>query len=122
MDELIERLVSIAEINAAVAKKAVGIFVGVLRSKGLSKGALINRILGATIATWSDGGDLSRLSGGGVMAVDVCLMSPSLGIPHIRNVVHELFHLHDKVGADGQNHRGGHMSLVICSLGLKRFA
>ena len=73
MDELIGRLATNASIDGAVAEKTVGIILGFLRNEGPSDRvqALIDQIPGAeaAIAASGNGGGLSRLMGGGLMAV-----------------------------------------------------
>ncbi|KAG5735008.1 hypothetical protein E4T56_gene19789, partial [Termitomyces sp. T112] len=83
MDELIGRLAATAGIDSAVAEKTVGIILGFLRSEGPSEDveALINQIPGAEAAIEASrsGGGLSRLMGGGLMAVGTRLMALGLG-------------------------------------------
>lgn len=78
MDELVGRLTDKASIDSAVAEKTVGIILGFLRSEGPTDKvqALIDAIPGAeaAIATSERGAGLSRLMGGGLMAVGTWLM------------------------------------------------
>jgi hypothetical protein len=105
MDELIGQLANKAGIDSAVAEKTVGIILGFLRSEGPSDKvqALIDTIPGAEalIAASNEGGGLSRLMGGGLMAVGTRLMALGLGIAEIQNIARELFKFgRDKIGAD----------------------
>jgi hypothetical protein len=104
MDELIGRLATYAGIDSAVAEKTVGIILGFLRNEGPSESvqALIDQIPGAeaAIADSGKGGGLSRLMGGGLMAVGTRLMGLGLGMSDIQNVARELFRFgRDKIGA-----------------------
>jgi hypothetical protein len=105
MDELTERLAAKAGIDGAVAEKTVGIILGFLRREGPSDKvqALIDTIPGAeaAIAASNEGGGLSRLMGGGLMAVGSRLMALGLGVSEIQNIARELFRFgRDKIGAD----------------------
>jgi hypothetical protein len=105
MDALIGRLATNASIDNAVAEKTVGIILGFLRSEGPSDNvqALIDQIPGAegAIEASRSGGGLSRLMGGGLMAVGARLMGLGLGMSDIQNIAHELFRFgRDKIGAD----------------------
>jgi hypothetical protein len=105
MDELIGQLAGEAGIDTAVAEKTVGIILGFLRSEGPSDKvqALIDTIPGAeaVIAASNEGGGLTRLMGGGLMAVGTRLMALGLGIGEIQNIARELFRFgRDKIGAD----------------------
>ena len=105
MDELIGRLASKAGIDSAVAEKTVGIILNFLRSEGPTDKvqALIDQIPGAeaAIAASSTNGTISRLMGGGLMAVGTRLMALGLGITEIQSVARELFTFgRDKIGAD----------------------
>lgn len=105
MDELIGRLATNASIDSAVAEKTVGIILGFLRNEGPSENveALIDHIPGAeaAIEASGSGGGLSRLMGGGLMAVGTRLMSLGLGMSDIRTIARELFRFgRDKIGAD----------------------
>ncbi|SFH74427.1 hypothetical protein [Bradyrhizobium sp. Gha] len=121
MDELIGRLATSASIDNAVAEKTVGIILGFLRSEGPSDSvqALIDRIPGAegAIEASTSGGGLSRLMGGGLMAIGTRLMGLGLGMSDIQNVARELFRYgRDKIGAD-------HMGKIIAGTpGLSQFA
>ena len=83
MDELIGRLAAKAGIDSAVAEKTIGIVLGFLRNEGPSDKvqALIDQIPGAeaAIAASSSNGGLSRLMGGGLMALGTRLMALGLG-------------------------------------------
>ena len=105
MDELIGRLATNASIVSAVAEKSVGIILGFLRAEGPSDSvqALIDHIPGAeaAIAVSKNGGGLSRLMGGGLMAVGARLMGIGLGMTDIQNLARELFRFgREKIGAD----------------------
>jgi hypothetical protein len=73
MDELIARLAGKASIDDAVAEKTIGIILGFLRNEGPSDKvqALIDKIPGAeaAIAAANNSGGLTRLMGGGLMAL-----------------------------------------------------
>lgn len=121
MDELVGQLAAKAGIDAAVAEKTVGIVLGFLRSEGPADKvqALIDVIPGAeaAIAASERGAGLSRLMGGGPMAVGTRLMGLGLGIGEIQNIARELFRFgRDKIGAE-------HMSEIISGTpGLSQFA
>src|SRR6266404_7128437 len=113
MDELIGRLASKAGIDSAVAEKTIGIVLGFLRNEGPSDKvqALIDQIPGAeaAIAASNSNGGLSRLMGGGLMALGTKLMARGLSMNEIQNVARELFRFgRDKIGADqmGEINRG----------------
>ncbi|MGY3360410.1 hypothetical protein ACVWZK_007073 [Bradyrhizobium sp. GM0.4] len=113
MDELIGRLATNASIDSAVAEKTVGIILGFLRNEGPSDSVqvLIDQIPGAEAAIEASGtgGGLSRLMGGGLMAVGTRLMGLGLGMSEIQNIARELFSLRprqNRSGSDGQDHRG----------------
>src|SRR6266516_5967881 len=98
MDELIGRLASKAGIDSAVAEKTIGIVLGFLRNEGPSDKvqALIDQIPGAeaAIAASSNNSGLSRLMGGGLMAL-------GLGMNEIKSIARELFRFgRDKIGAE----------------------
>ena len=121
MDELIRRLATNASIDGAVAEKTVGIILGFLRSEGPYENveALINQISGAeaAIEASSSGGGLSRLMGGGLMAVGTRLMGLGLGMSEIQNVARELFRYgRDKIGADQMG------KIIAGTPGLSQFA
>jgi hypothetical protein len=121
MDELIGRLASKATIDGAVAEKTVGIILGFLRSEGPSENveALIDQIPGAEAAIEASrsGGGLSRLMGGGLMAVGTRLMGLGLGMSEIQNVARELFRYgRDKIGADQMG------KIIAGTPGLSQFA
>ncbi|HKU05057.1 MAG TPA: DUF2267 domain-containing protein [Bradyrhizobium sp.] len=121
MDELIGRLAAKAGIDDAVAEKAAGIILGFLRSEGPAEKvqALINTIpdAEAAIAASERGAGLSRLMGGGLMAVGTRLMGLGLGVSEIQDIARELFRFgRDKIGAE-------HMSEIISGTpGLSQFA
>jgi hypothetical protein len=105
MNELVDELAVKAGIENAVAEKTVGIMLDYLRSEGPPEAvkALIDGIPGAeaAIAAARDGGGLSRLMGGGLMAVGTRLMALGLTIADIQKIVRELFAFgRDKIGAD----------------------
>jgi hypothetical protein len=104
MDELIGQLATKAGIERAVAEKTIGIMLNFLRNEGPAQQvqALIDGIPGAeTVIAASRTGGLSRLMGGGLMAVGTRLMGLGLGISDIRTIARELFRFgRDKIGAD----------------------
>jgi len=121
MDELIGRLASNASIDGAVAEKTVGIILGFLRNEGPSDSvqALINHIPGAeqAIEASKSGGGLSRLMGGGLMAVGTRLMGLGLGMADIQKVARELFRFgRDKIGAEQMG------KIIAGTPGLSQFA
>src|ERR1700744_1815199 len=104
MDELIGRLAAKAGIENAVAEKTIGIILDFLRNEGPGDKvqALIDNIPGAEAAIAASGsGGLSRLMGGGLMALGAKLMGLGLGMAQIQNIARELFRFgRDKIGAD----------------------
>ena len=121
MDELIARLAAKAGIDNAVAEKTIGIILGFLRNEGPSDKvqALIDKIPGAetAIAASSNSGGLSRLMGGGLMALGSRLMGLGLGMGQIQNVARELFKFgHDRIGADQMG------EIISGTPGLSQFA
>ena len=121
MDELIGRLASNAGIDIAVAEKTVGIILGFLRSEGPADSvqALIDNIPGAeqAIEASKSGGGLSRLMGGGLMAVGTRLMGLGLGMGDIQKVSRELFRFgRDKIGAEQMG------EIIAGTPGLSQFA
>ena len=105
MDELVGQLAAKAGIDKAVAKKTVGIMLGFLHNEGPSDKvqALIDSIPGAqrAIEASRNGGGLSALMGGGLMAVGSRLMGLGLGIGEIQNVARELVRFgRDRIGTD----------------------
>jgi hypothetical protein len=121
MDELIGRLAGKAGIDEAVAEKTIGIILGFLRNEGPSDKvqALIDTIPGAeaAIAASSSGGGLSRLMGGGLMALGTKLMGLGLGMGEIQNIARELFRFgRDKIGADQMG------EIIAGTPGLSQFA
>ena len=120
MDELIGRLAEKAGIEKAVAEKSVGIMLGFLRNEGPADKvqALIDNIPGAeaVIAASGGGGGLSRLMGGGLMALGAKLMGLGLGMAQIQNIARELFRFgRDKIGADQMG------EIIAGTRGLKEF-
>ena len=121
MDELIGQLASKAGIDDAVAEKTIGIILGFLRSEGPSDKvqALIDNIPGAeaAITASNNGGGLSRLMGGGLMAVGTKLMALGLGMSEIQSIARELFRFgRDKIGADQMG------EIISGTPGLSQFA
>ena len=121
MDELVDELAAKAGIDRAVAEKTIGIMLGFLRSEGPSQQvqALIDGIPGAeaAIAASRMGGGLSRLMGGGLMAVGSKLMGLGLGITDIQAVARELFRFgRHKIGTDQMR------AIVAGTPGLSQFA
>jgi hypothetical protein len=121
MDELIGQLATSASIDSAVAEKTVGIILGFLRSEGPSASvqALIDQIPGAegAIEASTSGGGLSRLMGGGLMAVGTRLMGLGLGMSDIQTIARELFRYgRDKIGADQMG------KIIAGTPGLNQFA
>lgn len=121
MDELVGRLASVAGIDSAVAERFIGIVLGFLRNEGPSDKvqALIDQIPGAeaAIAAFSNSGGLSRLMGGGLMAVGTRLMALGLSMSEIQNVARELFRFgRDKLGADQMG------EIISGTPGLSQFA
>ena len=103
MDELIGRLAEKAGIEKAVAEKTVGMMLGFLRNEGPADKvqALIDNIPGAEAVIAASGSGLSRLMGGGLMALGAKLMGLGLGMAQIQNIARELFRFgRDKIGAD----------------------
>jgi hypothetical protein len=121
MDELIGRLAVKAGIDEAVAEKTIGIILGFLRNEGPSDKVqvLIDTIPGAeaAIAASGSGGGLSRLMGGGLMALGTKLMGLGLGMGEIQNIARELFRFgRDKIGADQMG------EIIAGTPGLSQFA
>ena len=121
MDELVGQLAAKAGIDNVVAEKTVGIVLGFLRSEGPSDKVqvLIDKIPGAeaAIADSSTGGGLTRLMGGGLMALGTRLMSLGLGMSDIQNIARELFRFgRDKIGADQM------CEIIAGTPGLRQFA
>ena len=121
MDELIGRLAEKAGIEKAVAEKSVGIMLGFLRNEGPSDKvqALIDNIPGAeaVIAASGSGGGLSRLMGGGLMALGTKLMGLGLGMGEIQSIARELFRFgRDRIGADQMG------EIIAGTRGLKELA
>jgi hypothetical protein len=121
MDELIGRLARNASIESAVAEKTVGIILGFLRHEGPSDSvqALIDQIPGAeqAIEASRSGGGLSRLMGGGLMAVGTRLTGMGLGMADIQKIARELFRFgRDKIGAEQMGR------IIAGTPGLSQFA
>ena len=121
MDELIGQLAVKAGLDSVVAEKTIGIVLGFLRTEGPSDKvqALIDQIPGAeaAIAASNNNSGLSRLMGGGLMALGSKLMALGLGMQEIQSVARELFTFgRDKIGAE-------QMSEIISGTpGLSQFA
>lgn len=121
MDELVERLTAAVGIDKAIAEKAVGNILGFLQKEGPSDQvqALINEIPGADalIAAAGEGGGLSSLMGGGLMALGTKLMGLGLGMSDIQSVARELFKFgREKIGEDRMS------EIVSGTPGLSQFA
>jgi hypothetical protein len=121
MDELVGRLATKAGIDGVVAEKTIGIVLGFLRNEGPADKvqALIDQIPGAeaAIAASSNSGGLSRLMGGGLMAVGTRLMALGLSMSEIQKVARELFFFgRDKIGADQMG------EIISGTPGLSQFA
>lgn len=121
MDELTGRLAAQAGIDSAVAEKTVGIILGFLRREGPADKVqvLIDTIPGAeaAIAASNEGGGLSRLMGGGLMAVGTRLMALGLSVSDIHTIGRELFRFgRDKIGADQMG------EIIAGTPGLSQFA
>ena len=110
-----------AGIENAVAEKTIGIILGFLRSEGPSDKvqALIDKIPGAeaAISASENSAGLSKLMGGGLMAVGTRLMSLGLGVNDIQNIARELFRFgRDKIGEDQMG------AIIAGTPGLNQFA
>ena len=121
MDELTGWLASKAGIEDAVAEKTIGIILGFLRHEGPHDKvqALIDKIPGAeaAISASENSGGLSKLMGGGLMAVGTRLMGLGLGVNDIQNVARELFRFgRDKIGEDQMG------AIIAGTPGLNQFA
>ena len=121
MDELTGWLASKAGIEDAVAEKTIGIILGFLRREGPHDKvqALIDKIPGAeaAISASENNGGLSKLMGGGLMALGTKLMGLGLGMGEIQNVARELFRFgRDKIGADQMG------EIIAGTPGLSQFA
>jgi len=121
MDELVDELAAKAGIDDAVAEQTVGIMLDYLRSEGPPETVqtLIDGIPGAeaAIAAARDGNGLSRLMGGGLMAVGTRLMGLGLTITDIQEIARELFSFgRDKIGADRMG------AIIAGTPGLSHFA
>ncbi len=121
MDELVGTLAAKAGIEKPVAEKTIGIMLGFLRNEGPADKvqALIDQIPGAeaAIAASASGGGLSRLMGGGLMALGTRLMALGLGMNQIQNIARELFRFgRDKIGADKMG------EIIAGTPGLSKFA
>jgi hypothetical protein len=121
MNELVDGLAARAGIDDAVAEKTIGIMLDYLRSEGPPETvqALIDRIPGAetAIAVARGSSGLSRLMGGGLMAVGTRLMALGLTITDIQKIARELFAFgRDKIGADRMR------AIIAGTPGLSHFA
>jgi len=121
MDELVGRLAAEAGIDSVVAEKTIGIVLGFLRNEGPpgKVQALIDQIPGAegAIADSINTAGLSRLMGGGLMALGSRLMALGLGMSEIQSVARELFRFgRDKIGADQMG------EIISGTPGLSQFA
>ena len=121
MDELTGWLASKAGVDDAVAEKTIGIILGFLRREGPydKVQALIDKIPGAetAISASESGGGLTKLMGGGLMAVGTRLMGLGLGIGDIQNIARELFRFgRDKIGEDQMG------AIIAGTPGLSQFA
>ena len=121
MDELTAWLASKAGIERTVAEKTIGILLGYRRTEGPSDKvqALIDKIPGAeaAISASENSGGLSKLMGGGLMAVGTRLMGLGLGVNDIQNVARELFRFgRDKIGEDQMG------AIIAGTPGLNQFA
>ena|ERR1700759_4417136 len=121
MDELVDELAAKAGIDDAVAEQTVGIMLDYLRREGPSETVqtLIDVIPGAeaAIAAARDGSGLSRLMGGGLMAVGTRLMGLGLAVTDIQTIARELFSFgQDKIGADRMG------AIIAGTPGLSHFA
>jgi len=121
MDELIGQLATKAGIDSVVAEKTIGIVLGFLRNEGPSDTvqALIDQIPGAeaAIAASSNNSGLSRLMGGGLMALGNKLMALGLGMSQIQSIARELFRFgRDKIGVDQMG------KIISGTPGLSQFA
>jgi hypothetical protein len=121
MDELVGRLAAEAGIDDAMAEETIGIVLGFLRNEGPSDKvqALIDQIPGAeaAISASNNNAGLSRLMGGGLMAVGSRLMAQGLGMSEIQGVARELFRFgRDKIGADQMG------EIISGTPGLSQFA
>jgi hypothetical protein len=121
MDELTGWLASKAGIEDAVAEKTIGIILGFLRREGPydKVQTLIDKIPGAEAAiSASENSDgLSKLMGGGLMAVGTRLMGMGLGVNDIQNIARELFRFgRDKIGEDQMG------AIIAGTPGLNQFA
>jgi len=121
MDELTTWLASKAGIDSTVAEKTIGIILGYLRKEGPTDKvqALIDKIPGAeaAISSTENGGGLSTLMGGGLLAVGTRLMGLGLGMSDIQNIAGELFRFgRDKIGEDQMG------AIIAGTPGLSQFA
>jgi hypothetical protein len=121
MDQLVGELAEKAGIDGAVAEKTIGIVLDYLRNEGPPETvqALIDGIPGAeaAIAAARNGCGLSRLMGGGLMAVGTQLMGLGLAITDIQKIARELFAFgRDKIGADRMG------AIIAGTPGLSQFA
>jgi hypothetical protein len=121
MDELIAQLAAKAGIEIAVAQKAAGDILGFLRDEGRSDKiqTLIDAIPGAeaAIEASNNSGGVSRLMGGGLIALGTRLMSLGLGMGDIQKIARELFRYgRGRIGADQIG------AIIAATPGLRQFA
>jgi hypothetical protein len=121
MDELTAWLASKAGIDNTVAEQTIGIILGYLRSEGPSDKvqALLDKIPGAeaAISASENSSGLTRLMGGGLMAVGSRLMGLGLGVSDIQKIARELFRFgRDKIGEDQMG------AIIAGTPGLSQFA
>ncbi len=121
MNELVDQLAAKAGIDDAVAEKTIGIMLDYLRNEGPPETVqvLIDGIPGAeaALAAARDGSGLSRLMGGGLMAVGTRLMGLGLAVTDIQKIARELFSFgRDKIGADRMG------AIIAGTPGLSHFA
>jgi hypothetical protein len=121
MDDLTGRLAAKVGIEDAVAEKTIGIILGFLRREGPADKvqALIDKIPGAeaAISASDNSAGLSKLMGGGLMAVGTRLMGLGLGVNDIQNVARELFRFgRDAIGEDQMG------AIIAGTPGLNQFA
>jgi hypothetical protein len=121
MDELITRLAVGAGSDNFIAEKIIGIIPGFLRNEGPSDTvqASIDKIPGAeaAISPSNHNGGLSRLMGGGLMALGTKLTGLGLGMGDIQNVARELFRFgRDQIGPDQMG------DIIAGTPGLNQFA
>ena len=122
MDELIGRLAVKAGIDDAAAAKTIGIMLDFLHNESPSDKVqtLIDKIPGAEAAIAcanTDGGRLTELMGGGLMALGTRLMGLGLAMGQVENAARELFSFgRDAIGADQMR------EILVATPGLSQFA